>query len=76
MKKKSAKSDKGPSPVLCKIMADAQDYFDLVERLSKAPTYNAADYKDAYTRLNRVRNRYEDEEKDLLPREQQALGKS
>jgi len=61
------------SPVLRKIIADAQDYFDLVERLSKAPTFNAADYKDAYARLNRVRNRYEDEKTDLLPSERQAL---
>jgi len=61
------------SPVLRKIIADAQDYFDLVERLSKAPTFNAADYKDAYARLTRVRNRYEDEKTDLLPSERQAL---
>jgi hypothetical protein len=66
----------GPSAVLGLIIKDAQDFFDLVERLATASEYNAtADYKDAYARFNRVWNRYDQQKSEVNPLEREALKK-
>jgi len=63
-----------PSP-LALIIKDARDFFDKVDCIAKAPAYNEADCKDAYTRFYRVVNRYNDQKAELKPGERAALEK-
>jgi hypothetical protein len=72
---KQLPDQRGPSHAFALISQDAQDFFDLVERLATASAYNAADYKDGYTRFNRVRNRYDETKSDLKASEREALKK-
>ena len=66
---------RGPSNAFELIAKDAHDFVDLVEWLSKIPGYNAATYKDAYGRMNRVWNRYDEQKNELTPSERGALKK-
>ena len=46
-----------------------------IERCRTATTFNAADWQDAYNRLNRLRDRYIKEKANLALSEQTALAK-
>lgn len=46
-----------------------------IERCRTATTFNAADWQDAYNRLNRLRDRYVNEKPNLTPSEKAALTK-
>ena len=66
------------SDALTRILNDARDFFDKVEQLKRAAPLNPADVRDAYGRLNRLRERYikEREERALDPDEVKALAKA
>jgi len=51
------------------------DFSEGIERCRKATTFNAADWQDAYNRLNRLRDRYLNEKPNLTPSELTALAK-
>lgn len=51
------------------------DFSEGIDRCRTAATFNAADWQDAYNRLNRLRDRYLNEKLSLIPSELTALAK-
>ena len=60
---------------LNKILLEVSAFYDSIERCRVSTTFNAADYQDAYNRLNRVTERYVHEKENgrLEAHEDQAL---
>ena len=63
------------SEALNKILTDADEFYEGVSRCRESSAYNAGDMKDAYGRLNRLRERYCHEKPNLDDFECQALEK-
>jgi len=61
------------SEALDRILPYAHSFSELIERCRHDPTFNAADWQDAYNRLNRLRDRYNHEKSNLDHSERQAL---
>jgi hypothetical protein len=60
---------------LNRILDYARKFSDKIEVCRHYPTFNAADWEDAYNRLSRLRDRYLHEKPNLDPAEAQALRK-
>src|SRR5690348_2262987 len=63
------------SDALTKVIGASEEFFQGIERCRTASTFNAGDYKDAYNRLNRLRERFLHEKFSLNPSEREALEK-
>ena len=58
-----------------RILPYVQAFSEGIDRCRSATKFSAADWEDAYNRLNRLRDRYTHEEPNLDPSERQALQK-
>lgn len=63
------------SESLKRILTSADEFYEGIKRCREASTYSAGDMKDAYNRLNRLRERYCYEKANLEASERQALEK-
>jgi hypothetical protein len=62
---------------ITRILIEASSFYEGIARCRANPVFKAADFKDAYNRLNRLMDRYTHEKENgtLEPHEEQALAK-